>query len=438
MATQSVPGKLNEARLASAEPISLSGIALAVMHGWASLKLTVTLFALSIFLVLVGTLAQTDMDMWEVLDKYFATWLAWINIQVFFPEAFFPSRPDIPDWHFLFPGGKLIGLLMLVNLMTAHALRFRIQAKGTWLLWGLLVTALGVGVTWLVIAAGHNKEGLQNEPFFEWSAFYVGLQVLTGLIVVAMLYPLGRLCSHLKTEPRYLEVGLLGVAIACLLGLLVWMLRRGPLTPGDEASLRILWQLFQSTIAGLVLLVGCLMVFGKRGGVVVIHAGIGLLMFSEILVGMTNVEERMTIREGDTARYAEDIRTVELAIIDRSPEAHDDVVAIPRSILTNGHEQKSTIEHDDLPFHVTVLDYYKNSELRKMREGETNLADRGLGTEYVADGMRASGGADADGAVDLASAYIRLTDKESGQDLGTYLVSLLMTLQDHAEQVTVG
>jgi ABC-type transport system involved in cytochrome c biogenesis permease subunit len=438
MATQSVPGKLSEARLASAEPLSLSGIALGVMHGWASLKLTVTLFALSIFLVLVGTLAQTDMDMWEVLDKYFATWLAWINIQVFFPEAFFPSRPNIPDWHFLFPGGKLIGLLMLVNLMTAHALRFRIQAKGTRLLWGLLVTALGVGVTWLVIAAGHNKEGLQNEPFFQWSEFYIGLQVLTGLIVVALLYPLGRLCSRLKTEPRYLEVGLLGVAIACLLGLLVWMLRRGPLTPGDEASLRILWQLFQSTIAGLVLLVGCLMVFGKRGGVVVIHAGIGLLMFSEILVGMTNVEERMTIREGDTARYAEDIRTVELAIIDRSPEAHDDVVAIPRSILTNSHEQKSTIKHDDLPFHVTVLDYYKNSELRKMREGETNLADRGLGTEYVADGMRASGGADADGAVDLASAYIRLTDKESGQDLGTYLVSLLMTLQDHAEQVTVG
>jgi hypothetical protein len=63
---------------------------------------------------------------------------------------------------------------MVINLLAAHSIRFRVQARGSRLWIGLLVTVVGVGVTWLVIAAGHNKEGLQNEPFFEWSQFYVG------------------------------------------------------------------------------------------------------------------------------------------------------------------------------------------------------------------------------------------------------------------------
>src|SRR5687768_10445515 len=37
----------------------------------ASLKLTVVLFAMSIFIVLAGTLAQVNHDIWEVIDLYF-------------------------------------------------------------------------------------------------------------------------------------------------------------------------------------------------------------------------------------------------------------------------------------------------------------------------------------------------------------------------------
>jgi ABC-type transport system involved in cytochrome c biogenesis permease subunit len=438
MATQSVPGKLSDATVMAAEPLKFRDVALAVLHFWASLKLTVTLFALAIVLVLIGTLAQTDQDMWEVIERYFATWIAWVNIQVFFPESFFPGQRSIPDWHFLFPGGKLIGLLMVINLLAAHLVRFRIQASGMRLFWGSLVTLLGVGVAWMVIAAGHNKEGLQNEPFFEWQQFYVGLQVLTGVLLLGLVYPLQHLVRHLKQEPRYLELTLLGTGMLSLLGILVWLLMRGEMRPGDEPSLRILWQLLQSTVAAVILTAGCMLVFAKRGGVVAIHAGVGLMMFSEFLVGVTNVEERMTIREGETARYAEDIRTTELAIIDRSPEDFDDVVVIPREKLLDSHRDRETLQHEALPFHVTVVEYFKNSDLVKFTEEDTNPANRGTGMEYVARERRASGGADADGAVDLASAYVKLTDKESGREIGTYLVSLLMTLQDHAEKITVG
>ena len=71
-------------------------------------------------------------------------------------------------------------------------------------------------------------------------------------------------------------------------------------------------------MAGLILLVGCVMIFRKRGGMVLLHAGIGLLIFNELWVAMTARERQVFMQEGQTVDYLRDIRTVELAIIDRS------------------------------------------------------------------------------------------------------------------------
>ena len=49
-----------------------------------SLKLTVTLLALSMVLIFVGTLAQVDKGIWTVMDQYFRCWIAWIELSVFF------------------------------------------------------------------------------------------------------------------------------------------------------------------------------------------------------------------------------------------------------------------------------------------------------------------------------------------------------------------
>ena len=46
----------------------------AVLRPLASLKLTVALFAAAIFLVFVGTLAQTSADVWTVVSGYFRSW----------------------------------------------------------------------------------------------------------------------------------------------------------------------------------------------------------------------------------------------------------------------------------------------------------------------------------------------------------------------------
>src|SRR5262245_21794876 len=61
----------------------------------ASLKLTVALFAMAIFIIFAGTLAQVDRDVWDAVNSYFRTPMAWIEFQIFFPPSFFPSKPHV-------------------------------------------------------------------------------------------------------------------------------------------------------------------------------------------------------------------------------------------------------------------------------------------------------------------------------------------------------
>lgn len=94
----------------------------------ASLRLTVVLFVLSMFLVFVGTLAMRDNGLWGTLSGYFRCWMAWIPFQVFVPfgQVFLgmPMNLHVPGG-FYYPGGWLLGAALLINLIAAHAVRFQ-------------------------------------------------------------------------------------------------------------------------------------------------------------------------------------------------------------------------------------------------------------------------------------------------------------------------
>jgi hypothetical protein len=94
----------------------------------ASLRLTVVLFVLSMFLVFTGTLAMRDSGLWAALYGYFRCWIAWIPLQVFVPfgQVFFgmPMNLRVPGG-FYYPGGWLLGTALLINLVAAHAVRFK-------------------------------------------------------------------------------------------------------------------------------------------------------------------------------------------------------------------------------------------------------------------------------------------------------------------------
>src|SRR5690606_2413585 len=108
---------------------------------------------------------------------------AWIPLQVFFPESFFQPQPQVPGG-FWFPGGWLIGLLMFVNLIAAHAVRFTTQARGTRLAAGLGVIALGIAVTAIVVASGSGVEGLQGQPLLSWEVLWRLFQAHVVLLAV--------------------------------------------------------------------------------------------------------------------------------------------------------------------------------------------------------------------------------------------------------------
>jgi len=460
---------------------------LAPLNWLASLRLTVALFALAMFIIMVGTLAQDKQGMWEVISAYFRAWVSWIEAPVFFPKAwflgmtkgtmralvafgciavgaaaaipFFARRHKHVWWligglvvaalavgtaiqsvwfgKFLFPGGAAIGTGLAVNLIVVHAVRFKIQASGVRLTIGLVVITLGALVTALIIAAGHNREGLQAIPFLAWSTLWILCKIALTLFWLVMVAAFAVLLPKART--RTIEVAVLGTSVFLLAGLLLWLWLGGERAYLGDAGMRILWQLIQSEVAAVVLLVGCILAFKRRGGIVLIHAGVGLVMLYECYVSWYAVEERMTIAEGQTVSFAEDIRDTELTVVDPSySDTHDDVIAIPRSRLVRSAAADTSIEHDDLPFDVQVVRYMKNSRFRRAERGDDNPASAGNGLAVIAEEATVGSGADSSSTVDTASAYVRFIEKNGGDEIGTYLVTQYLSVQDISEKVTVG
>src|SRR5271154_7235311 len=93
-----------------------------------SLKLTCVLLSCAIVVVFVGTLAQVDDGLYAAQAHYFRQWII-VGAHLF--------GRQIP---FLFPGGYLIGTLLLVNLICAHIYRFQLSTKKI----GIQLTHLGV------------------------------------------------------------------------------------------------------------------------------------------------------------------------------------------------------------------------------------------------------------------------------------------------------
>ena len=117
------------ARKPSASPLRRAFVA--VLTPLASLKLTVGLFALSMLLVFFGTIAQKDNGIWTVIDDYFWSNFVFVRGQlvVQFLQVFFqwPAEGTVLSDRvgFWLPGGKLLGGVMLLNLLAAHLVRFR-------------------------------------------------------------------------------------------------------------------------------------------------------------------------------------------------------------------------------------------------------------------------------------------------------------------------
>ena len=125
----------------------------ALIKFFSSLKLTVVCLALGMVLVFWGTLAQVDLGLYKAQNEFFRSFLIYRNLEI--------ANWKIP---IIFPGGYLVGGMLLINLVTAHFKRFRCSREkvGIWMVHvGLILLLLGQLLTDMLSRESmlHLREG---------------------------------------------------------------------------------------------------------------------------------------------------------------------------------------------------------------------------------------------------------------------------------------
>ena len=169
----------------------------------------------------------------------------------------------------------------------------------------------------------------------------------------------------------------------------------------------------------------------KRAGILLIHSGLVLMMLGEFIAGKYSYDGNMSIMEGTQCNHVDNMHQSELAVVDRSDAEKDHEFVIRGRQLATG----KTIRHDQLPFDIDIVEYQTNSEFYDFdpKKDWINPANRGIGVRVVAEAKRETT------ATSSPSAYIRLKEKGTGRELGTYLVSSFFSdLQRPMEEVVVG
>ena len=407
MASVTSPSRFGSS--AQTSELGLVALAKRAFQSLGSLKLTVALFGFSLVLVFAGTLAQHHLNMLEVKQRYFTCWIAMLHLEDLVPNAFYMHKEPLPG-KIPVPGGAMIGVLLMLNLLAAKITRFHVHASGSRLWGGVAVLVAGLALTAAIIVAGQSSEGLQGEPPLSYEQLWA---VCLGALAAGWIGVLALAITAKSTPPR-IAYGLVALGIAAYL---IFSLSTGSRI-GDP-GLRIVWQLAKGLGAGVVLLIGCLMVFQKQGGNVLLHFGVGLLMFGQFLFGDRQTEQRLTLVEGQSSSAFVNLDQVEMTFA-RKLDAERKVIAIPGERLREAAESGEKISDPSLPIDVRVLAYFPNSRLKKPEDDEFK-ADRGLGLQVAATKTPGAGGTSGD--VNLASAYVELIDRKSGDSMGTHLIS---------------
>ena len=184
-------------------------------------------------------------------------------------------------------------------------------------------------------------------------------------------------------------------------------------------------------LIGAVLLINLIAAHAKRFrwawrklGIHLTHAGLIIMLAGGLFTDLFAVESHMRLTNGETKNYSEDMGHDELAVIDTTNPDFDQVTAIPESVL----QRKQIIRHPSLPFQIVVRNFFQNSRLQVISEGDTNaqpLADRGPGAQVMVQQMPRATAPDDQNVVTAAIEIIPIERVGGGaqESLGTWLVS---------------
>jgi hypothetical protein len=156
----------------------------------------------------------------------------------------------------------------------------------------------------------------------------------------------------------------------------------------------------------------------KKAGLWIVHAGLILLVAGEFVTGAFQVDMQMAIEEGGTANYVESPRESELAVIDTTDPASDDVYSIPESTLA----REGQVRIPNTPVVLNVKRFFPNAELSMRGPAEgSSPATAGAGAGIA---VRALPRVTTDDRPNATTAYVEpIAD---GRSHGTWLVSSLL------------
>ncbi len=179
-------------------------------------------------------------------------------------------------------------------------------------------------------------------------------------------------------------------------------------------------------LIGAVLLVNLIAAHARRFrwtwrklGIHLTHAGLIIMLAGGLFTDLFAVESHMRLEGGETKNYSEDALLTELAVIDTTGADLDQVTAIPEAVL----RRAGTIDHWSLPFRIVVRNFYQNSRLKMASDGENQIrpiANRGPGAQIAVESAPRATGVDER---DIVTAAVEIISRESGNSLGTWLVS---------------
>jgi hypothetical protein len=140
-------------------------------------------------------------------------------------------------------------------------------------------------------------------------------------------------------------------------------------------------------LVGLVLLVNLVAAQSKRlerswkkSGIWIAHAGLVLLVAGEFVTGAFQRETQLAVEEGQTVNFVEAPRDMELAVIDTTDPAWDDVFSIPASTLA----RRDAIAIPGTPVVLNVKAYHRNANLRnRSPQDPPAAASQGIGVNVA-------------------------------------------------------
>ncbi len=260
-----------------------------VIRALGSLHITCWGFFLAILLLLAGSLAQDEETIPDVKRDYFNSWVAAIPLDVFKPITIWPVE-DYGRWPgtLPFPGGATIGLVLLVNLIAAKLTRFSLTAQGAKLIAGLALCLVGATITAVVILGAHAEDGLQGEPTLFLRRTLDDLPMVDLVVDAWQFRGAGLLSFQILFGASFSR------SPGCAIVVVVAGNRR---LSGDfsysRSGIADRLQMSKSLIAGGILLAGLILLFGRRGGNVLIHLAVGMLMLGSSSLGTGRSKSRL-------------------------------------------------------------------------------------------------------------------------------------------------